>query len=341
MRTYKIGVLCAADIAFRRFMPSLQKYRDFEYIGVACSSVNERFRHSKMEEKDRKHIMEKSREKVNCFAETYGGKIFDSYQKLIESDDIDAVYIPLPPSLHYMWAKEALKNGKHVLLEKPATTSYKETQELVKLASKNRVALFENYMFIYHKQLYEIKKIISSEQLGKIRLYRIAFGFPMRKQGDFRYKKSMGGGALLDAGGYTIKLATFLLGKNLHVEYRNLNYQQDFEVDIFGSGALTNDKGVTAQVSFGMDNSYKCELEVWGSRGCLKTGRIFTAPDEYEPSAILQTGEEEVIKLSADDSFFKAIGEFKKCIDDSAARERNYEDMLLQAKLVDEFKIFS
>ena len=121
-------------------------------------------------------------------------------------------------------------------------------------------------MFAFHNQLKEIAQIIERGEIGDVRLYRISFGFPQRAVNDFRYNKELGGGALIDAGGYTIKYAAMLLGETAHITAAQMNYTDEFEVDIYGSATLVNQDGATAQIAFGMDNSYKCELEVWGSK---------------------------------------------------------------------------
>ena len=335
MSKVRIGIICPSEIAFRRFMPAIQKLDCAEYIGVAHANAKEWFGDNEPDEA----LLLSEKEKAERFRKEYGGKVFDSYEDLLSSDDVDAIYLPLPPALHYRSAKEALRNGKHIFLEKPSTTSCADTEDLINTAKDKRLAVHENYMFAFHKQIAEIQDIINSGKLGDVRLYRIAFGFPQRAKNDFRYNKSLGGGALLDCGGYTIKLATMLLGETAKIAYSNLNYTKDFDVDIYGSAAMINDDGVTAQLSFGMDNSYKCELEVWGSKGFLRTGRILTAPDGFEPTAEITIGNEaETVKLSADDTFGKSIKHFCRCVQDAKTREENYKKILKQAKLVDEVK---
>lgn len=335
MSKVRIGIICPSEIAFRRFMPAIQKCENAEYIGVAHASAKEWFGDSIPDTT----VIENETKKAQSFADTYGGKVYDSYAELLSSNDVDAIYLPLPPALHYRWAKEALAHDKHIFLEKPSTTSYADTEDLINIAKENQLAVHENYMFVFHRQIAEIQDIIKSGKLGDVRLYRIAFGFPQRAKNDFRYNKALGGGALLDCGGYTVKLATILLGDSAKIAYSRLNYTKDFDVDIYGSAALINDFGATAQLSFGMDNSYKCELEVWGSKGFLRTGRILTAPDGFEPTAEITIGNEtETVKLSADDTFGKSIQHFCKCVADSQTREENYKKILKQARLVDEVK---
>lgn len=335
MSKARIGIICPSEIASRRFMPAIKKLDCAKYIGVAHASAKEWFGDNEPDET----LILSEKEKAENFRKEYGGKVFDCYSDLLASPEVDAIYLPLPPALHYKWAKEVLRNGKHIFLEKPSTTCLADTEDLINTAKEKRLAVHENYMFAFHKQISEIQDIIASGKLGDIRLYRIAFGFPQRAKNDFRYNKALGGGALLDCGGYTIKLATMLLGDSAKIVYSKLNYTDGFDVDIYGSAALINDSGTTAQLSFGMDNSYKCELEVWGSKGFLRTGRILTAPDGFEPTADITIGSEtETVKLSADDTFGKSIEHFCRCVQDAKMREDNYKTILKQAKLVDEVK---
>lgn len=336
MKKTRIAVLCPSEIAFRRFMPALQKIDEIEYIGIAVANEMEWF--GSVDPSHSLEILKKEKEKAEQFQKQFGGKIFESYYDLLTSSNVDAVYIPLPPALHFKWAKLALEHHKHVFVEKPSTTNLEDLETLIKLAEEKQLALHENYMFNFHSQIEEIEKLIESNEIGDVRLYRIAFGFPFRGGNDFRYNKKMGGGALLDCGGYTLKLATRLLKKNVCLVAHQLNYRDDFEVDIYGSGTLVNDYGQVAQISFGMDNSYKCELEVWGSLGVIYTNRIFTAPCDYVPTITITKGNEKKdISLEKDDSFQKSIQYFLKCIENDSIRKDNYQTLLEQEKILSEF----
>lgn len=328
----RIGIICPSEIAFRRFLPALKEAGCFEYAGVAIASKEE-FVGATDE------ILAKERAKAQTFVDSYGGKIFEGYKTLIHSDDVDAIYLPLPPGLHYQWAKEALSAGKHILCEKPCTTALATTEDLMNDAEAKGLAAHENYMFAFHDQLKAINDIVNSGEIGDVRLYRISFGFPMRAQNDFRYNKALGGGALLDCGGYTLKYASMLLGSTAKMKYAQSNNIDGFNVDMYGSAALVNDEGVTAQVAFGMDHNYKCELEVWGSKGTIYTNRILTAPAGLVPEVIIRKGnEEEKRSLPADDAFKKSILHFCECIEDEAVRKENYQTLLRQARLVEDFK---
>ena len=334
----RIGILGPSEIAKRRFLPSLFDTKDVSYCGVAINTPQERYGEELPTTEEVTKMLARQMDKATSMVKLFGGDIYSSFQEMIEDTSIDAVYIPLPPALHYKWTKAALLEGKHVLVEKPATTNSEDTKELIKIAKEKNLALHENYMFVFHNQLREISRIISSGELGEVRLIRVLFGFPQRAPDDFRYDRALGGGALLDAGGYTIRLASYFLGETAKIKYAQRNDIDSFEVDMYGSGALVNHKGATVQIAFGMDNEYKCELEIWGSKGNLETGRILTAPADFEPTArIVKGGKEETISLPPDDAFRKSIERFACCIIDKEIREDNYRALILQAELMQDF----
>ncbi len=337
----RIGIICPSEIAFRRFLPALKQVKDFAFAGIGVASAEEWYGKNAVYDAE---VEKKRIEKEKCKAQTFidewgGGKIIEGYERLVSSEEIDAVYLPLPPALHYKWANIALEHGKHVFVEKPSTTDFSDTNDLILLAKEKGLALHENYMFVYHDQLAAINDVVNSGEIGDVRLYRISFGFPRRAQNDFRYNKALGGGALIDAGGYTLKYASYLLGESARLTTAQLNYLDEFEVDMYGSATMVNDKGVTAQLSFGMDNDYKCEIEIWGSKGTISSNRILTAPVGFVPEYTIKKNQDyETRKLPADDAFRKSIELFGSCISDTGIREKEYALVATEAKLLTEFK---
>lgn len=299
MSKIRIGVLCPSEIAFRRFMPALKQLDDFQYIGLAAATERE------FSSLDSDKVKPSEMEKAKNYVSTYGGKIFEGYETLIHSDTVDAVYLPLPPALHYKWGKKVLESGKHLLMEKPFTTSLAETEELLSLAERKGLAVHENYMFLYHSQLAKVKGLIADGTLGELRLIRAAFGFPMRGKNDFRYQKAMGGGALLDCGGYPIRLALELLGETAQVTQSRLIQPEGYEVDLYGNAVIENKDGLCAQISFGMDNAYQCQLEVWGSKAILIVPRVFTAPAGFGADLEVKENQEVSQHFSISDNSFK------------------------------------
>ena len=167
----KLGIIGCSEIAFRRFMPVAKEIESLEVVAVA-------------EEYDKS--------KLAPFCETYELEGVESFDALIQRADLDALYIPQPPALHFPWAKKALENGKHVLLEKPSTTRLEDSESLVSIAREKGLALHENYMFQYHSQIGKIKELLDEGVIGELRNIKCNFGFPMRAQNDFRYSKELG-----------------------------------------------------------------------------------------------------------------------------------------------------
>lgn len=332
--------MCPSEIAFRRFMPALQKVQGVAFTAIAIASPEEWFIDlSKVSEQHIKEQQTREQTKAQTFVDQYGGEIVYGYGSLVSSDKIDAIYIPLPPALHHKWAKLALQNGKHVFVEKPSTTSLEETKDLISVASMKGLALHENYMFVYHSQLEEIQSVVKSGEIGDVRLYRITFGFPRRAANDFRYKKDLGGGALLDAGGYCMKYANWLLGGNARIVTAQANYIDDFDVDMYGSATMNNTEGQVVQIAFGMDNDYRCDIEIWGSKGTITSGRILTAPDGFIPSFTIKKNQDlESRRLSSDDAFLKSIQHFLKCVKNNEEREKNYFMIKKQSVLIQQFR---
>lgn len=337
----RIGIICPSEIAFRRFLPALQKAQDKTmFVAIGIASPEEWFgdlSHITQEQIDEQQSRERA--KAQTFVNQYGGEIIVGYGNLVTSPKIDAVYIPLPPALHYLWAKKALKSGKHVFVEKPSTTSFHDTEELIAMAADKGLAIHENYMFIYHDQLKALDEVVKSGEIGDVRLYRITFGFPMRAQNDFRYNKALGGGALLDAGGYCMKYANHLLGGNANVITAQANGLKGFEVDMYGSATMVNGNGIVAQLAFGMDNDYRCEIEIWGSKGTITSGRILTAPAGFLPTYTIKKNQEvETRELPADDAFLKSISRFIACVENDETREEEYDILIIQESLVEQYK---
>lgn len=313
----RIAVLCPADIAKRRFLPSLAERKEASFAGIGFHS---------------------RREEAAALADTFGGTLYETQEELFSDDTVDAVYIPSVPAAHFAPAKKALLSGKHVLMEKPFAVSYEETASLVSLAKERGLALHENFTFLYHTQLDEIRRLVADGTIGTLRLVRASFGFPGRPAGDFRYDASLGGGAFLDAGCYTLRLASVFLGADARVTDASIFYDEGSAPDVSGSGMLQDGAGLTAQVAFGMDNAYRCALELWGSSAYLTAPRIFTAPDTLSPVITLAYSDRtEERTLSACPSFAASIAHFISFTKDAALREAAYEEILSQAKRMGDF----
>ncbi len=320
----RIGILGLATIAKRSVIPALLDLKhEFEITGIAT----------------------RNKLQAISFCDEVGVDCIEGYESLIRSGNIDAVYIPLPNSLHYEWVKMSLLNGLHVLVEKSLGCNPAEVKELCEIAASRNLSLIENFQFRFHGQLTEIKNIVDSGEIGAIRSFRSSFGFPpFPDENNIRYHKHLGGGALLDAGAYPVKIAQIFLGNDLEVKAASLFIDQEKEVDIWGGAFLKcKQSHVFAEIAFGFDNFYQCNIELWGSKGKIFTNRIFTAPPGFSPVLELEKNGESkrMINLNADNHFINMLKYFRNTIFNKEDRQKEYADNVLQSQLLNQILVKS
>ena len=129
-------------------------------------------------------------------------RVHEKYKTLIADPDLDAVYNPLPNSLHGRWTRAALGAGKHVLCEKPFTANAAEAREIADRAANSDRVVMEAFHYRFHPLALRIEQIIASGELGKLERVEAAMCFPLPKFSDIRYDYSLAGGATMDAGCY-------------------------------------------------------------------------------------------------------------------------------------------
>lgn len=138
-------------------------------------------------------------------------RVLPGYQQLIDDPDVDAVYLPLPNSLHAEWAIRALRAGKPVLCEKPLTTSPAEAAQVLDVAAQTGTLLWEAFVFPFHEQMSQVRGLLSAGAIGELREIQSAFHFTLaRPEQDIRMSAALGGGALYDVGCYPVALARHL-----------------------------------------------------------------------------------------------------------------------------------
>jgi len=308
----RIGVMGCASIAQRSVLPAIQSLPEFNLVGVTSRTP----------------------EKGAEFALQFGCEYIGGYQDLIERPDITAIYMPLPTGLHAEWAAKALTAGKHLLIEKSLALTLAEAEDLVQLARRQRLVMMENYMFEYHAQQAAVRTLMQ-DMLGEIRLFRATFCFPPLPANNFRYNKTLGGGALLDAGGYPLKACQMFMGHELQVLSSCLNSNED-GVDIWGGAMLKTTAGphrIPLQIAFGFDQYYQCGIEVLGQRGRLTTNRTFTAGMNFVPSAFIETSEgKQDIPLPADNHFVRILQQFHRLVCNGGS-DSVCDEILCQARL--------
>ena len=308
----RFGILGCADIAKRRFIPALIKSDCTEFVGIAS----------------------RSKRRAKEIAEKYKVKIY-SYESLIKSDNIDAVYIPLPNFLHFEWSLRALKEGKHVLCEKPIVLDSKSAHTLVETAKKYNKSIMEGYMFLYHPQHLKIKKLIKKGAIGKPRLFRSSFGFLLEDKKNFRLKKGTGGDALLETGGYPLAAIRFFFNNKIQNATGFSQYNRD-GVETSYKAIIKLKNGIIAEIGGGYNQVYECFYEIIGTKGIITLDRSYTTPADMRNVIKLRAGRDKHnICLTSSDHFLNMIDYFCKSIRYSKIRDVLRSDILSQIQLVD------
>jgi dTDP-3,4-didehydro-2,6-dideoxy-alpha-D-glucose 3-reductase len=318
----KIGILGCANIAKRYVIPSIMELSDyFTIIGIAS----------------------RTKEKAYHFSNKFNIDTFVGYETLLENKNIDAVYIPLPNALHAEWIEKAFDKNLHVLVEKSLATTFHDVKRLNEIALEKNLVLVENFQFRFHKQLSAIKNFLKKGVIGELRSVRSSFGFPpFPDEDNIRYKIELGGGALLDAGAYPVKISQIFLGNDIEAGSSNLWFDSNKGVDIWGGAYLTQKNGnLFSEIAFGFDNHYQCNLELWGSKGKITANRIFTCPPGAEAEIILETsGSEKIIKVKPDNHFTNMLLHFYKLIQTKNGVETEYTQNINQGRLLKEIRDF-
>lgn len=313
----RMGVMGCADIAWRRTLPAMRSDPAVRIAAIASRDIR----------------------RATEFTDEFGGVPLEGYESLLERDDVDAVYVPLPALLHAEWIERALLAGKHVLAEKPLTDGYAETVRLLELARSRGLVLLENYMFLYHSQHATVRKLIADGAIGELRGFSSSFTIPPKPTGDIRYQRDVGGGPFLDFGGYPVRAALHFLGNDLQIAGAVLRHNTEWDVVMSGTILLSTAQGVTAQLTFGMEHSYRNSYSLSGSTGRIMLDRVFTPPPAYRPVLRIdrQDHREELV-LPPDHQFANVVATFARTVLHGGDMRSQEEGTLRQATLVEQIQ---
>src|SRR5487761_1475865 len=231
MPPIRIGVLGAARIAPPAIVRPAQHVPEVEVTAVAA----------------------RDRVRAKEFADHHGiGRVLDSYQALVEDDQVDAIYVPLPNGLHGRWTKAALAAGKHVLCEKPFTANGDEARSVAEAAAAApELVVMEAFHYRYHPLFKRARQLIHEGAVGAVRHIETALCFPLPTRGDIRWQLALAGGAQMDAGCYTVHMLRHLAGAEPKVESAQARLRSP-GVDRFMQAHHRFDDGVTGRTTCSM-----------------------------------------------------------------------------------------
>jgi predicted dehydrogenase len=267
----RIGILGCAHIA-RQFSRDVASSRQARVVAVASRDADT----------------------AAAFARGQGiGHHYGSYEALLSDDEIDAVYVPLPNSLHAEWAIKAAEAGKHVLCEKPLALGCDEARAMFDAAKRHGVMLLEAYPYYFQPQTGAMLELLRQGAIGRVRSIQASFGFTLSSpQGNIRMNPELGGGALLDAGSYPLSLIRLVMGCAPQRVQADASWAES-GVDMSLAATLYYADGARAQLSCAMDTASHRLAHVVGTQGAITTeflnhtsGHAGNHPFGYLPSQL-------------------------------------------------------
>jgi predicted dehydrogenase len=229
-----------------------------------------------------------------------------SYEALLDDPTIDAIYNPLPNTLHAEWTRKAAERGKHVLCEKPLCPNADEARDLVQFCRDRRIKLMDGFMWPHHPRTAKIRQFLDSGGIGDIRRVSAAFTFLMSPldPNNIRLKPELAGGSLLDVGCYPVYGIRWVMGAEPVWAFGTSNNQ--FGVDVEVNGILWFPDGRMASFDCGFTHPLRGWMEITGSDGVVcvpemwlpssKATFIVERPGR-EPEKIHTEGEDQIVHM--------------------------------------------
>lgn len=312
--TLRIGILGAARVATYALIEAATDVAGVHVAGVAARDPH----------------------RARTYAEEHGIlNVYPGYQALIEADEIDAVYVALPPALHAEWSIAAVAAGKPVLCEKPFTLDPAQVEAMIEAEASTGKLIMEAQHSHYHPLSARMREVVQSGQLGKIEQVESVFTVPIPDAvGDHRYDAAMGGGALWDLGLYAAYWIRSATGEEPVVVSAD-ERRHVLGADIATTATLSLPSGGTATLNCAMDLPVAATLRVQGTDGVLdiinplapQRGHAFTVTDAKGH----QTHEEFPVRAS----YCYQLDAFRDAVVDGAPVPTRGADSLATIRLLD------
>lgn len=230
-------------------------------------------------------VASRTPDKAEAFArETGVPRWHGSYEALLADPEIDAVYIPLPNSLHAEWAIKGAQAGKPVLCEKPLAISENEVRAIFEAGRRYGVPIVEAYPYMAQQQTTKLRELIVDRAVGRITAIRASFGIAMADPANIRLSPSLGGGALLDAGTYPFSLIRIVAGERPERVQATARFAAN-GVDLTTAANIVFPSGILAQMTCSFETAYWRHAEIAGTEGVIETNYL-NHPPLYGPSLL-------------------------------------------------------
>jgi predicted dehydrogenase/aryl-alcohol dehydrogenase-like predicted oxidoreductase len=218
----------------------------------------------------------RTREKAEQFGAEFGiATRHGSYEALLADQNVEAVYISTPHPQHAEWTIKAAEAGKHILVEKPIAINQYDAQAMIEAAHANKVFLMEAYMYRCHPQTAKLVELIRDRAIGNVSVISATFSFLAGFNAASRlWANELGGGGILDVGGYTVSISRLIAGAALGLPFADPvavtgagNLHPETGVDMWAVGTLKFAGGIVATIATGLGVNQENVVRIFGSEG--------------------------------------------------------------------------
>ncbi|HXJ77937.1 MAG TPA: Gfo/Idh/MocA family oxidoreductase [Candidatus Methylomirabilis sp.] len=263
---------------------------------------------------------------------------YGDYTALLADPAVEAVYVPLPNSLHRQWVERAAAAGKHVLCEKPLAPSAADAKAMATACASAGVTLLEAYMTPFHPRACALDALRASGRLGALRFARVAFTGVLDRPDDHRWRPEMGGGCLLDVGIYCVAPLLAAAGRP-PARVAAAASLTTSGVDASFSGWLDWADGFTAAIECSFDAPERQTLEIVGTEAAVSVDRAHTpGPDDVEITLRRRDGVVERMITSGADPYRAMIEHFQAVVRGAAVPSRSPADSVALLAVLDRLR---
>jgi predicted dehydrogenase len=256
--------------------------------------------------------------KARAFAREFAiGRHFGSYEALLADRDTDAVYIPLPNSLHAEWSIAAARAGKHVLCEKPLSATAAEARAMFDAARHHGVHVVEGFPYRAQPQTRKLRELLEAGIIGEVRLLQAAFGFTLGAGENIRLHPQLAGGALMDVGAYPVSLAR-MVARSRPIRVHAVAHWSG-GVDRTLAATLQFAGGLFAQINCSFSTCLHRQALLAGSNGVIQTTYLNHTSTASEASLQLRIGTgrdaaDSIVETAAVNGFLAEAESFERLV---------------------------